>query len=278
MPTTSPSQISEKLRESLVASGGRRKVKIKTLLKMFGYQKRSMANTIELTRLLASAQISVSPPLIRLGETWGTTPDDWAHLEVDGPKGPRVPGDCLLPNDFDRTEVEDLQDRARNRKFHTEADVSYKFVVPLLGALGFSEWDRDDQPTIPYSHGSKRQSLRPDHIAYNRDTEDLSTRPLLVVEAKKKEAFEKESSIIHAGQQAKSYSDWIGCSRFLITDAVKILAYDRDACLAEIGKLRPSLILDCRDLLTRFNELYSFCSKPLLSQERRLSELDAADL
>jgi hypothetical protein len=55
-------------------------------LKTFGFQKRSMANTIEITRLLTEAQISVSPPLIRLGDAWVTTLDDWAHLEIIGAK------------------------------------------------------------------------------------------------------------------------------------------------------------------------------------------------
>jgi hypothetical protein len=120
--------------------------------------------------------------------------------------------------------------------------------------------------------------LRPDHIAYNRELDSLSDRPLLVVEAKKKGLFSMERNVIHSGRQAKSYGDWICCNRFLVTDATKILIYDRHQCLEAVGDLVPLLSLDCQDLAASFDTIYEQCSKSALTIKRQYAEMKAIDL
>jgi hypothetical protein len=174
---------------------------------------------------------------------------------------------------YDQVAVDELQLRINTMEFRTEADVSYKLVVPLLCALGYSERDRDDQPSVQMNEGSKSKSLTPDHIAYNREIDSLSNTPLLVVEAKKKGLLSVEKNIIHAGRQVKSYGDWIRCNRLLVTDAARILIYDRYQCLEAVGDLVPLLDLDCRDLEANFDAIYEQCSKSALTNKRQHAKI-----
>jgi hypothetical protein len=48
-----------------------KKLGIRTLLKKFGYRKRSDSNTAKITAVLDEVGLSISPPIVRFGDEWG---------------------------------------------------------------------------------------------------------------------------------------------------------------------------------------------------------------
>lgn len=71
-------QVARALREQVDDSGtASKKLRIRTLLKKFGYRKRSDANTAKITAALDEVDLSISPPIMRFGDEWSLSTKDW---------------------------------------------------------------------------------------------------------------------------------------------------------------------------------------------------------
>lgn len=119
----------------------------------------------------------------------------------------------------DNWNAEDWFDKLQDREFRTEKEVENKFILPLLTRLGYSEDDRYDGMIVDGAEGSKKISLETDFVLFASDAEELSTQPLLIVEAKKEYRLTKQVEMEKAQRQARSYAIWTGCKFGLITDS-----------------------------------------------------------
>ncbi len=243
---------------------GVKRLKLRSLLRKFGYVKRSDSNTAEITQLLNRFGISINPPIVRFGADWALGVNDWIYLSTrDGDtlsSGASEPS-ISVPVDWN----EDAWfDRIEHHELRTEKEVEIKFIVPLLAKLGYSECDRYDGMPVPAAHGSRATTLVIDFALFNSDVEALRNQPLLTVEAKRENRLTKATEIRNAHNQAKSYCLWTQCDYFMVTDSRTVQVFH----VARGGLDGPSPLFSCsrQDLKSQFGVLHQLVSKEVLTR------------
>ena len=241
---------------------GTKRLKLRTLLSKFGYAKRSDSNTSQITLLLSAEGLTLTPPIVRLGDSWENKPEDWVYVSAnnsdESPPGKIVshlPPTWNADGWFDRLECLELR---------TEKEVEIKFIVPLLTRLGYSDNDRYDGMPVPAAHGSRDTTLVIDFALFNSSLESLRNQPLLTVEAKRENRLTKQRELLSAHNQAKSYCLWTQCDFFLITDSRTIQAFH--IARGRLGELAPLFACERHQLSSRFGELYAIFSKEVLTR------------
>ena len=110
-----------------------RRLRLRTLLGRFGYSKRSDDNTSEITHLLGEAGIAVNPPIVRFGERWGLSIEDWIVLS----DAAALTAQSLPTSGASATwQADEWFERIQKTELRTEKEVEIKFIVPLLSRLG----------------------------------------------------------------------------------------------------------------------------------------------
>jgi hypothetical protein len=254
------------------SSKGVKRLKLKTLLAKFGYSKRSDNNTAQITNVLSEHGLRMNPPIMRLGDSWEITTEDWIYLSCPNAIAHETSvGAATLPSSWN---ADGWFDRIAKLELRTEKEVEIKFVVPLLARLGYTEDDRYDGMPIPAAHGSRGTTLVLDFALFNNDLESLKNQPLLTVEAKREDLLTKQKQLESAHNQAKSYCLWTQCDYFLVTDSRTIQAYRVGR--GKFGELSPVFSCDRQELAERFAHLYSILSKEQLTSHY-LSKLSSTE-
>jgi hypothetical protein len=256
-------EIAQDFVESLsTSSTGRKRLKVKTLMKKFGFKRRTEENTAEITELFKERDVLISPSIMKFGDDWELSFEDWVRLtlasaDVDDDT---TPSGTVLPEGWN---ADGWFDAAINKRLRTEKEVETKFVIPLLGKLGFNEDDRYDAMPVSASFGSKPTTLRVDCALFNEAYESLKGQVLLTVEAKKEERLSKPVELKNARNQAKSYALWTGCYYSMITDSRQIEVYK----LARTHTEDDRLLFSCSrtELKEKFGTLYAAVSKEVLT-------------
>jgi hypothetical protein len=264
MPESSPfADVAGVMRSDIAASAsGTKRLRLRTLLGKFGYVKRSDTNTAEITKALTDAGLSINPPIVRFGDDWEITTEEWIYLSISPMADPVKKGKDTVPLPKNWN-ADGWFDRVATMELRTEKEVEIKFIVPLLARLGFVDADRFDGMPIPAANGSRKTTLVIDFACFNSEVEGLRSQPLLTVEAKKEHRLSKEHELLSAHNQAKSYCMWTQCDYFLVTDSRTIHAYH----VARGGVQKLSPVFECgrHDLGARFGELYGRLSKDVLT-------------
>lgn len=252
----------QKIQASVISSSvGSRRMKLRTLLDRFGYVKRSDPNTAAITTALSDLGISLNPPIVRFGEHWEITMEDWIYLsdaskEVKPLKlKPSVSGEPWKHDPW--------FDKIAGYELRTEKEVEIKFVVPLLARLGYGDDDRFDGMPVPAAHGSKGTTLVIDFALFDSSIEGLRHQPLLTVEAKKENRLKKRKEILNAHNQAKSYCLWTQCDFFLITDSKTVQAFH--IARGNLADLKPLFVCERHELKSKFGGLHAIISREVLS-------------
>lgn len=243
------------------SSGGSRRMKLRTLLDRFGYVKRSDSNTAAITTAFSHLGVSLNPPIVRFGEDWEITMEDWIYIS-DASKESTPP--ILTQGVPDQPWRNDPWfDRIAKYELRTEKEVEIKFVVPLLARLGYGDDDRFDGMPVPAAHGSKGTTLVIDFALFDSSVEGLRHQPLLTVEAKKENRLKKREEILNAHNQAKSYCLWTQCDFFLITDSKTIQVFH--IARGNLADLKPLFVCERHELKDKFGGLHAIASRPVLS-------------
>jgi hypothetical protein len=254
------------------SASGAKRLKLRTLLAKFGYSKRSDGNTAEITRLLSEAGLSMNPPIVRFGESWEITPEDWIYISVrEAEEKPIDPSLSPLPRMWN---ADGWFDRIAGMELRTEKEVEIKFIVPLLARLGYTDDDRYDGMPVPAAHGSRDTTLVIDFALFNAGMESLRNQPLLTVEAKRENRLSKMKELVSAHNQAKSYCLWTQCDFFMVTDSRTLQAYQ--VARGRFGELSPLFACERHELPQRFANLYSVLSKDALTRHY-LAKLSTAE-
>lgn len=240
------------------SSQGSKRLRLKTLLSKFGVEKRSDSNTARITELLAGEGLSINPPIVRLGETWEISQNDWIYLSCSESHEQSTP--VPLPS----WNADGWFDRITSLDLRTEKEVETKFIIPLLSRLGYTEDDRFDGMPVPAAHGSKNTTLVIDFALFNESVDVLKNQPLLTVEAKKEGRLLKQRELLNAHNQAKSYCLWTQCDFFLITDSKTIQLFH--IARGKIGELSPLFSCERAALSSSFGELYARASREALTR------------
>lgn len=255
--------ISESIRQEVFNKGSSKRMKIKTLLKLFGFQKRSLFNTTLVTESLFEKGLTIYPSLMRLGDHWEQTNEDWVYIAHQN----TVPYSENIPNGYITTPTEEVFnvdgwfDSLQSKEFRTEKEVETKFILPLLEKLGYKENDRFDAMPVNAAHGSRKAVLEIDFALFDNETELLNNQVLLVVEAKKEFRLTKKGELEKAQRQTKSYSIWLGCHFGLVTDSRTIQVLD---LMPNIRGLEVLFECERAELKSRFKEMYEIIGKDRL--------------
>lgn len=265
--------VADRIRDD-VATGTNltKRVKVRTLLKMFGHSRRSDRNAIEITNLMHARDVMIQPPLVRLGADWELGYNDWLYLSIPPGSVPpdKAPKASLPPSWND----DGWFDHCLDLTLRTEKEVEIKFIVPLLTKLGYSERDRYDGMPIPAARGSRRITLVIDFALFDADSEALRYQPLLTVEAKHETRLRKSKEIENARNQAMSYCLWTQCDFFMVTDGHTVSAFNLNR--RSLEGIAPIFSCTRAELKARFGELYASVAKPVL-RDHYLSKLKSLD-
>lgn len=243
------------------AAGGAKRLKLRTLLARFGYEKRSDANTVEITEALNQAGLAVSPPLVRLYEEWEISLDDWIVLATAEDPTTGLGGERIgLPQDWNK---DGWFDRVVDLKVKSEKEVGIKFAVPLLHRLGYGDDDRIDGMPVKAAVGAKPTSLEIDHAVFNSSIDTERRQPLLTVETKRSGLLRSLHYLQLAHNQAKSYCFWTQCNFFMTTDGEVVNVYRVD--IGGSGAESPEFACEKKDLKDRFVDLYALVSRGVLT-------------
>lgn len=254
------------------SSSGSQRIKARTLIKKFGFQRRTEENTSEITRALQEVGVIVHPSILKFGDEYSISLDDWIVLSVVRENPKSLGRESLEDQESaDQWSKDDWFDLIKTKTFRTEREVETKFIIPLLIRLGYSDDDRyDNMPVITYD-GSRKVIRRADFVLSCSNCESLKGQFLLVVEAKR---ASKGGELEAAFKQSKSYAFWIGCYHSLVTDGEHIEVFGLSANHVK----SDTLLLRCHrnDLREKFPEIYNLVGKKALVKyfldEYRLAE------
>ncbi|MDK9717053.1 MAG: type I restriction enzyme HsdR N-terminal domain-containing protein [Trichlorobacter sp.] len=264
-PSEKAIRVAETLKNELLSTQtGTKKLKVKTLLNKFGLTRRTEKNTTDIAELLGSYDILTNPSIMKLGNTWELSYEDWIYLSVAAgtPKtsSPLVNDSNVMPDSWNS---DGWFDAVKTKNFRTEKEVETKFIIPLLARLGYSEDDRYDAMPVTAANGSRQTILEIDFAVFNNEVESLKNQVLLTVEAKREDKFKKPTELVKAKNQAKSYALWTGCSYCLVTDGKTIVV--SELARSHVQNDRQLFCCTKEELKERFQELFNLISKDVLT-------------
>jgi len=255
-------EIADKLANEVFAIKKPKKIKVRTLLGHFKYEKRTEDNASMITELLSKRNILLNPSIMKFGDSWQLKLDDRVYLierKEEIRESKKAEKEVFEIYDY----KSDLWfEEVLTKQFRTEKEVENKFIIPLLKRLDYNEDDRYDGMIVNAAHGSRQTILEVDFAIFNSGNENLEGQPLLVAEAKKEDRLYKQVELDKAQKQVKSYAVWLSCHFGLVTDSKTIQVID----------LFPSIkgmkvIFECKreDLKDSIYELYKMISKKSLT-------------
>lgn len=262
-------EIAEKLAREVLENQKPKRIKVRTLLGHFGYEKRTEENSTRITQLLSDRNTLLNPSIMKLGETWQLKLDDRVYLSENKEE------DRISETANEKIEIYDYKsdiwfDEILNKHFRTEKEVENKFILPLLSRLDYKDDDRFDGMTINVANGSRSTVLEVDFALSNNENENLEGQVLLVVEAKKEDRLYKKVELEKAQKQVKSYAIWLSCRFGLVTDSKTLQIID---LFPRINELK--VIFECKreELKENFEKIYKLISKKSLTEYyERLNE------
>lgn len=263
-PSEKAIRVSEALKSELLATQtGSKRLKVKTLLKKFGFSRRTEKNTTEIVELLGTYDILTNPSIMKLGNVWELSYEDWIYLsvavgELKTSRPTTVPD--VLPESWNN---DGWFDAVKTKNFRTEKEVETKFIIPLLSKLGYCEDDRYDGMPVTAANGSKQTTLEIDFALFNNEVECLKNQVLLTVEAKREDRFRKAAELAKAKNQAKSYALWTGCSYCLVTDGKTLVV--SELARSHVENDRQLFSCEKENLKERFPDLFCLVSKDSLT-------------
>ncbi|MEO8231478.1 MAG: restriction endonuclease subunit R [Ignavibacteriota bacterium] len=249
--------IAKEIASEIIESDKPKKIKVRGLIKKFGFLHRSEESSRKITQLLAEFKIYLNPSIMKIEENWKLSLDDKVTLSHE------INKDKTILNVKVNSKFNDDKwfDQLENKFFRTEREVETKFIIPLLYKLDYSENDRFDGMTFKAYSGSRPTILETDSALFDSGNELLANQVLLVVEAKREDRLTKEVELEKAQKQTKSYAIWLSCHFGLVTDGRKIQVLD---LFPNIGGI--NVLFDCqiKELKERFIELYNLIGKNIL--------------
>lgn len=250
-------KIAKEIASEIIENGKPKRIKVRTLIKKFGFLQRSEESSRKITQILTEFEVYLNPSIMKIGENWKLSLDDRVTLS-HGIKKEKTISKVKVNSKFNDDK---WFGQLENKNFRTEREVETKFIIPLLYKLGYSENDRYDGMTFKAYNGSRPTTLETDSSLFDSENELLANQVLLVVEAKSEDRLVKEVELAKAQKQTKSYAIWLSCHFGLVTDGRKIQVLN---LLPNIGGINVLLDYKIVELKERFSELYNLIGKNIL--------------
>ncbi len=262
--------VSTEILQSVLASPKRqRRLLSKTFWAMFGFKARTKDRIVAVMAALKGHGL-----LINLDDAhFGTeAKDDWVILSYvepglapsvltePGAKSQSVP--CIPPESWFQL--------MENRKFESEREVEYYFILPLLESLGYEEVDFAIGYPIEMYEGVNKVKKEADFVVFNGASRE-KTHALLIVEAKKADKLLTKDAV----GQAKGYAVWATTPYYLVTNAEEVEVYVYRAGLQPDVRLMKFLRAELRQ---NWEALYKDINKAaVIERKEKLREVFSAN-
>jgi hypothetical protein len=252
----------DNLLNELIQFGKTKRMKVKTLMNRFDYDKRTEDSATQITELLFKRNIIIHPSIMKIEDNWQLKLDDQVYLSLltkDSPDG-AVKQDTL-PVDWNEDGWFD--NLSKKLEFiRNEKEVESKLMIPILIKLGYDEENRWDGMAFGGAKGSKSIEAIVDFALFNNAR--LPAQVLLIAEAKKEDRLNKPVELEKARNQVRSYGVFANCLFGLITDAKKIEVIALYPLLSNNGE---KILFECTldQLKDKFRELHKLISKDSLT-------------
>ena len=148
----------------------------------------------------------------------------------------------------------------KNRRFKSEREVEYYFILPLLEQLGYQENDFAIGHPVSIYIGSKRINTEADIVVFDGVNHSQKTS-LLVVEAKKSGKILTKD---HIGQ-VDSYATELSTPYYILTNGDEVRVY------LSLAKIQPAVeLLNFKqdNLKENWSELYKTLSKKAITKQK----------
>lgn len=262
--------VSTAILQSVLASPKRqRRLRSKTFWAMFGIKARTK-DRIEAIKATLKGQ----GLLLNLDDShFGTeAKDDWVILSFVEPNlAPSMPtGSGSKAQPAEGMPSEGWFQLMEGRKFESEREVEYYFILPLLESLGYEEDDFAIGYPIEMYEGVNKVKKEADFAVFNGESRE-KTHALLIVEAKKAgKSLTKE-----AVGQAKGYAVWLTAPFYLVTNAEDVELYLYRAGLQPDVRLMKFSRCALRQ---SWGELYQHINKAaVIERKNKLREIFATN-
>jgi len=234
-----------------------KKIKVRTLIRKFGFLKRTEESSRKITQVLKDYKIYLNPSIMKIGGSWKLSLDDRVSLSNEIIQSKSKIKFKPNPN-FNEDK---WFDSLTKKVFRNEREVETKFIIPLLTKLNYSEDDRYDGMIFKAYNGSRPTILETDCSLFDSSNQLIKNQVLLVVEAKKENRLVKKVELAKAQKQTKSYAIWLSCHFGLVSDGVIVQVLNLFPNIREI-----EVIFHCNisELKEKFGELYNLISKERL--------------
>lgn len=262
--------VSTEIFQSVLASPKRqRRLLSKTFWEMFGFKARTQ-DRVEAVK----AALKGHGLLLNLDDAhFGTeAKDDWVILSYVEPS---LEQSKPAKSESEARSVECMPPASwfqlmACRKFESEREVEYYFIVPLLESLGYEEEDFAIGYPIEMYEGVNKVKKEADFAVFNGENRE-KTHALLIVEAKKANKLLTKDAV----GQARGYAVWLTTPFYLVTNAEEVELY-----LYRAG-LQPDVRLmkfSRSELRQNWEELYHHINKAaVIERKERLREIFATN-
>ena len=262
--------VSAEMLQSVLASPKRqRRLLSKTFWGMFGFKARTKDRIETVKATLKDQGLILNLDDAHFG---AEGKDDWIILSYVEPSLPSAnsagtaetlqPIECIPPESWFQL--------MESRKFESEREVEYFFILPLLESMGYEEDDFAIGYPIEMYEGVNRVKKEADFAVFNglsREKKDA----LLVVEAKKHDKLVTQDAV----GQAKGYAIWLTTPYYLVTNAEDIRLYLYRSGVQQDVELMKFLRSNLRQ---NWEKLYQHINKAaVIERKKKLAEILAAN-
>lgn len=174
-------EVIEEIYQSILATPKKqRRLKSSTFWNKFGIERRNSERVNQVKEALGNYSV-----VLNIEDSLFVTEslEDWITLSYLEIEPPQLPTQEIKPNEIAFVPSEDWFKLIENRKFGSEREVEYFFIIPLLKQLNYSEDDLSIGFRVRVNDASKNFNKEADIVAFE-DKNLLNQNALLLVEAK----------------------------------------------------------------------------------------------
>lgn len=146
--------------------------------------------------------------------------EDWITLSYLEAEPPQLPVNEIKPNGKTFLPSDDWFNLMEKRRFESEREVEYFFIIPLLEQLGYTEEDLAIGFRVQMYEGVKKISKEADIVTFNGENHS-NENALLIVEAKGSSKSINDDNV----GQARSYCQYLFTPYYLVTNGEEIRVY-----------------------------------------------------
>jgi len=211
-------QVTEEIFQSILATPKKqRRLKSSTFWNKFGIGRRNPERVNQVKEALGRHSVVLNIEDSHFGTE---SREDWITLSYLETEPPQILDTEIKSDETTFTPPETWFKLMENRKFESEREVEYFFIIPLLQQLGYAEEDLAIGLRVQMQEGVKKFNKEADVVTFDGENHS-SDNALLIVEAKGSTKLINEDNV----GQARSYCQYLFTPYYIVTNGEEVRVY-----------------------------------------------------